>query len=42
MNYPVAILKKSGSRHTPPQLVAVLALDDFLELCDILRGHGVW
>ena len=40
--YPVAVVKKNGSASRPPVELAVLPLDDFLEIVGLLKDGGVW
>ena len=41
-HYAVAAIKRNGSRHVPPTELAVLPLDHFLEMVDLIRALGGW
>ena len=40
--HPVAILKRNGAGGRKAEEVAVLPLEDFLELVEILQASGLW
>lgn len=40
--HPVAIVKRNGSRHQPADELAILPLDDFLEIVGTMKRLGVW
>lgn len=41
-HFAVAVVKRNGSRHVAPDELAVMPLDHFLELVDLLRAMGAW
>lgn len=41
-DFAVAVIKRNGSRHKPADELAVMPLDHFLEIINLLKGTGVW
>jgi hypothetical protein len=38
----VAAIKRNGSRHRPPDELAVMPLGDLIELINLLKATGIW